>query len=167
VVENAVVDLGAQVGVGVLDDLFDHEAGVFAQTHFDDVLLQVEHEVVVLEVGVVLQQTLEHLVPEAVVHQLVQVAHQSLHEVVNHMQREVLDADVQHSAALDVLGQRHTVVVDNLEEPRVVTLDPYCMVGLTLVHMLQILQARLKSLFYEFLDDDAGVAVAHQFHDHF
>lgn len=56
-----------------------------------------------LELGVVLQQTLQHLVGLLVVDHLGQFGHDLLYEWVNDVDGECLHAHVQHSAPIYVL----------------------------------------------------------------
>lgn len=75
-----------------------------------------------LKAGVIFQQTLNHLVALLVVHECFEVAHHDLDAVVDHVDREVLHADVQHSAPLHVFRQGHHVLFDHLQHSRVVRL---------------------------------------------
>eukprot|EP00341_Mesodinium_pulex_P015029 CAMPEP_0116983218 /NCGR_PEP_ID=MMETSP0467-20121206/60828_1 /TAXON_ID=283647 /ORGANISM="Mesodinium pulex, Strain SPMC105" /LENGTH=146 /DNA_ID=CAMNT_0004677901 /DNA_START=593 /DNA_END=1033 /DNA_ORIENTATION=- len=139
-------------------------------------------QVVVLEVGVVFKQTLEHLIALLVVDQLAELRHQALDDVIHHMDRQVFDAHVEHSAALHVLRQLQRVFMHHLQQARLVLhvlrqlqrvfVHHLQQARLMLLHvlrlsclaefgLLQLFQAGLKAFLNQLLHDDAGVTVAH------
>lgn len=76
-----------------------------------------------VEVGVVLEQTLQHVVGLLVVDHVGQARHDLLDQRVDHVDRECLHAHVQHAAALHVLRQCDRVFVDHFQQGRILTLD--------------------------------------------
>eukprot|EP00341_Mesodinium_pulex_P015407 CAMPEP_0116948830 /NCGR_PEP_ID=MMETSP0467-20121206/38555_1 /TAXON_ID=283647 /ORGANISM="Mesodinium pulex, Strain SPMC105" /LENGTH=125 /DNA_ID=CAMNT_0004633355 /DNA_START=692 /DNA_END=1069 /DNA_ORIENTATION=+ len=118
-------------------------------------------QVVVLEVGVVFKQTLEHLIALLVVDQLAELRHQALDDVIHHMDRQVFDAHVEHSAALHVLRQLQRVFVHHLQQARLMLLHVLRLSCLAEFGLLQLFQAGLKAFLNQLLHDDAGVTVAH------
>lgn len=119
-----------------------------------------------LEVRVVLEQALDNLVALLVGDQVGQVAHERLDEVVDHVDGQVLHADVQHSASLHVPGELQRVLVDHRQHAGLVRIDVLRVGAVAEVGVFELLEFRLEALFDEFLDDDGGVTVAHELLDH-
>lgn len=73
--------------------------------------VEVLHKSIVIEVRVVFEQTLHHLVSLLVVHHVVESVHHLLNDAVDNVNRESFHAHVQNAAALDVACQRHHMPV--------------------------------------------------------
>lgn len=111
-IKHLVLNHSLDVPVSVPCYFLDHKWREFGQTHVQCILRHERDQRVMLEVGIVLQQTLQHLICLLVVDHIGQVIHDLLDQRVDHVDREGLDAHVQYSAALDVLGEGDRVFVD-------------------------------------------------------
>lgn len=82
------------------------------------------------------------------------------------MDREVLHADVEHSAAIHVPGQLNGVFIYDLQHAALVLLDVLRVGGLAEVNVLELPQFGVESFLNKFLHNDGGIRVAHQLLDH-
>jgi len=133
--------------MGILEHLLHDVGRVLGQTHGLHVALHLQQEIVMLEVGVMFEQTLYDLVALFVVDQHREVAHECLDDVVDYMDGEVLQTHVQHATTLHVLCQSDSVLSNHLHERDEVALDLGGRGGLAVGGLAQFQQFGLLSLF--------------------
>lgn len=101
-----------------------------------------------LEVSVVFQQALDDLVALFVVDEVSNVIHQDLDDIINHINREILHADVEYSAAVDVHGEVQSVGNDLIKQVLLEFVDLLRIFTLALVAVLQLFEFGLEPFLY-------------------